>query len=575
MAELISLCGRNGVIDSYTAVDLKTIVDQILPSNAPRETDIVRDDGVLTCRINFPDSSPTVGTTTCLGQMIPPTDNWHESGAPRPDGSYGIVRANTDAIELVADETASRTIYYRLFEDLLVASTSQRAIAHFADEFVLNEAAVAWMISSGNLGPSQVWDTRINHVPPGSVVRLDRSKWEVAETTREVVFDPIDEPVSVHRKQLIESIDSTFAALDVDTDRWELPLSGGLDSREILIRLQDRDNLQTLTWGTEAALDDPESDAVRARELAQACDVPHRYYTLPDTPKDVEEVFDRFVTAGEGRIDHISAYTDGFGVFEDLASRNVDGLVRGNEGFGWRPAGSSATVRDIIGAEMIDDYETLPDLSIPGHNRQHLPKRLQRSSNESLSTWRDRLYHTYRIPVILGALTSLKTPYVEVVNPFLTQRIMETVRRLPDEMRTNKQLYADYVQQRSPDVPIAKRSAIPDGAHLLARDSSKEFLHSQLDTEHARSVLGNKLIEYAIEEIKVDRGADGSRSGDLLLDAFKRQIGHRLPLSVVRLIESYTPVQRPSLSISGSQLAFRLYIIETMVEHMTRDVDRL
>ena len=99
MAELISLCGRGGTVDTYTAADLETVADRILPENAPRNVEVVRDDGVLSCRINAPESLPTQGTSTCLGQLIPWTDDWHEPGGPVPDGSYGIVRVDTDAIE--------------------------------------------------------------------------------------------------------------------------------------------------------------------------------------------------------------------------------------------------------------------------------------------------------------------------------------------------------------------------------------------------------------------------------------------------------------------------------------------
>jgi len=55
---------------------------------------------------------------------------------------------------------------------------------------------------------------------------------------------------------------------------------------------------------------------------------------------------------------------------------------------------------------------------------------------------------------VLGALTALKTPYVEVVNLFLTHRVLETVREFPDEYRTDKRLYPAYAKSRSPDVPV-------------------------------------------------------------------------------------------------------------------------
>lgn len=575
MAELIFLCQRSGTADIYTDADLETVANRILPANAPRNVEIVRSYGCVTCRINAPKSLPIHGMSTCLGCMIPPTHDWHTPGAPAPDGSYGIVRTDGDAVELVSDATASRTIYYRCFENRFIASTSQRAIVHFDDDFVLDEAAVAWMISSGSLGPNQRWDARIGCVRPDTRIRLDRSKWEVTKRARRTTFDPTNEPESVHRDRLVDALHDTFDALNIDTKRWELPLSGGLDSRELLLQLRDRESLRTFTWGTEAALDNPDTDAVCARKLADACDVPHRYYMLPEVPKDIEKVFDRFIIAGEGRIDHVSGYLDGFEIFEDLSVSGVDGLIRGDEGFGWRPVSSSAAVRNAIGAATIDDHEMLPMLLTPGAAEQELPERLARQENESLATWRDRLYHTHRVPVVLGALTALKTPYIEVVNPFLTHRVLKVVRGFPDEHRTNKRLYAAYVNSRSPDVPVATQSANPDGEEMLASENSRTFLKTELDTINTRSTFGNELVEHALKGLYADGTGKYGSNRFLSLSSLKRQVGGILPKAIIQCIEAYTPINRPALSISGPRLAFRMYIIKEMIERLKNDAGEL
>ena len=574
MAEVLVACGRDGVVDSYTPGEFETIADRILPDNAARNVEVIRDDGVATCIINGSDSLATHGASVCLGQLIPPREDWSEPGAPRPDGSYGLVRVDADSIELVADVTASRTLYYRLFDDLLVVSTAQRAIGHFADEFVLDDGAIAWMVANGNLGPAQTWDERVEWVLPHGTVRLDRSAWELTETTQPATFESTDEPKSVHRDRLGTALDETFAAFDVDADAWELSLSGGLDSREILRRLRDAEGLRAISWGTEDALDTPGSDAARARELAAASDVEHRYYTLPELPDDGETVLDRFVTAGEGRTDHIAGYLDGCSVFADLSTRGVHGLVRGDEGFGWKTVGAPRDVRKVIAAMMVDDYDKFRSLSVPEAQQQQFPERLERRPEESLATWRDRLYHTHRLPVLMGALTAIKTPYVEVVNPFLTQRILETVRTVPDELRTDKRLYAEYVKERSPDVPVATQSANPDAERFLACDGSRAFFRCSLDTDHARSVFGDELLEYTLDGLGDERGTGDATSG-LTLDAVKRRVGRRLPKSTVRRIVAHTPVDRPASAISPARLAFRLYIIDTMVDRLTHDADFL
>ncbi len=89
MAELISLCGRDDMDNTYAATGLETVADRILPENAPWDVEVVRDDGVLTCRINAPESLPTQETSTCLEQLIPRADDWHEPSAPIFSGVVG------------------------------------------------------------------------------------------------------------------------------------------------------------------------------------------------------------------------------------------------------------------------------------------------------------------------------------------------------------------------------------------------------------------------------------------------------------------------------------------------------
>jgi len=576
MAELITLFGHGSEVDSYTTTDLRNIVDRILPANAPRNLEITRDDGCLACRINASESLPTHGLSTCLGRLVAPADSWYKPETSVPDGSYGIVRVSSETIELVADTTASRTIYYRLFDDLFVVSTSQRAIAHFADDFIPDETSIAWMVSSGTLGPRQAWDARTEHVPPGGMVRLDRSTWKlrVTKPTIQSLFNTNNDVVKLNCKNLNRSINNTLKNIDIEAQNWALALSGGMDSRGLIQNLHNRPELAAVTWGTADAINDPNSDAVRARELADAYEIPHEYYELPQHPSDIATVFDRFVTAGEGRIDHISGYLDKFDTFETLSNDYV-GIIRGNNPFGWSKVISSIEVRWLVGGQLISDYDTLASLSIPGKDEQCWPSEFEQTDDESLPMWRDRLKLTYRLAKIQSALSSLKTPYIEEINPFLSREIVQTVCTLPDELRTEKRLYHDYVQNQGPSFPVATQSANPDAEQLLASEESRNFLRSRLDTEQARSVLGHELIDHALDELYADSGPKNKTGDGSLVNKIKRQVGTRLPQSVIRHIEANTSIERPSVSISGPRLSFRLYIVTTMVDKMERDTNQL
>jgi len=57
-----------------------------------------------------------------------------------------------------------------------------------------------------------------------------------------------------------------------------------------------------------------------------------------------------------------------------------------------------------------------------------------------LRDWRDRLYQQYRVPFLLAALSDLKLGYVEIVNPLLSDSVIDLIRQLPDSLRTHKVL---------------------------------------------------------------------------------------------------------------------------------------
>jgi hypothetical protein len=190
--------------------------------------------------------------------------------------------------------------------------------------------------------------------------------------------------------------------------------------------------------------------------------------------------------------------------------------------------------------------------------------------------WRDRLFHTYRLPVVHSASTALQTPYVEVINPLLSHDILTTYRTLTDDVREGKGLFSEYVIEKSPPVPIATEEANPEGASVLGTDGSLGFLHRELDTSHARSVLGEDVIDYTLDAINSTPSADTkSQSGHSVLDAVKRVVGRQLPPSFVRSVERYTPVNRPAGTVPARRLAFRLYIVQAMFDQFAEDVRTL
>ncbi len=157
-----------------------------------------------------------------------------------PDGSYALFRSDENKVELITDIVGSRTIWYVQTEDAFIASTSQRAIVFFLQDFQPNEEAFSWMLSSGTLGPGLSWDKRIHSLEGNARLILDRSSWETEIKKEKVIYEPVDLPDEEHEIRLKKAMEETFDNLSIDFSKWILPLSGGFDSRAILLMLKNR-----------------------------------------------------------------------------------------------------------------------------------------------------------------------------------------------------------------------------------------------------------------------------------------------------------------------------------------------
>jgi asparagine synthetase B (glutamine-hydrolysing) len=202
---------------------------------------------------------------------------WTAVASTPPDGCYVLLRYDDDRLELVSDALASRTVWYAQTPRLFLASTSQRALISLLGDFQPDAAAVTWMATSGTLGPSASWDRRLKRLPGASSLTLDRRAWRVEVIREPVVFQASGRSDDELVGHLGDAILASCASLDLDLSRWILPLSGGMNSRGLLIAFLEAGlRPRCVTWGLTASLDDPKNDAFIARALAEKTGVEHR-----------------------------------------------------------------------------------------------------------------------------------------------------------------------------------------------------------------------------------------------------------------------------------------------------------
>jgi len=506
------------------------------------------------------------GNSLLMGEIYGDNSNWHIPQQNFPDGSYALFRDGNEYCEIVSDPVASRTIWYFMNDEIFIASTSQRAIIMFIGEFEFNEKVIPWMLSTGSLGPSYSWDKRINRVPSDSSVTLDKKNWSLSLKSNPIEFKESKDSDEGHEQKLRSAINSTFKSLKLNYSDWVLPLSGGYDSRAILCFLHSNNthntdkDLRTITWGLKSSLNEVDNDACVAQKVAKALNLPHKYHYTNLSEEPIEDLFNRFLLNGEGRIDHISGYMDGFKIWKSLYEDGVQGVIRGDECFGWLKNSSELDVRLLQGLLLCSDFSNLKPFTKKGLFEQEIPKHLKLREGESYGTWRDRLHQQWRLPTVMAALSDLKLPYVEVVNPLLSKRILLEVRKSPDHVRTEKNLFIKILNSISPKVAYAKKSALAKTTGILKQKQIVELLSRELSSSIAKELFPEDFLANVLEKINVSDSETTNKAKSFSQMAL---IKYFMPRHLKSLIRNGAP-SFALPTIDNNVLAFRIYMVVRM-----------
>ena len=561
MSKVIYVCYRHPNSISI-ANRLETICHRLTPDNIiPNSSKILVREDIAYGVTNPTDSTLKKGNSLLLGKLFGEYCDWWKPSSKFPDGSFALFRNGGESLEILTDPAGSRTIWYYLDQEIFISSTSQRAITMLLGSFEFDERVIPWMLSTGSLGPCLSWHSKLKRIPPDSAVLLDKKKWSIASKSNTPDF-AISEKADSHQERMLrEAMVETLESVKLDLSTWILPLSGGYDSRGLLSLLQQTgrnpEELKTITWGLKSSIHRRKTDAYVASKLADSLKVCHQFYHTDPSEEPTHNIINRFLLLGEGRIDHISAYMDGFTIWKMLFETGVQGVIRGDEGFGWLKVSSPLTVRHSMGCAFCTDFANLRNYQVFGFTDQVLPKNLLRSPGESLSQWRDKLYHGFRLPSILSSLSDLKLPYVEIVNPWLSRRILLQVRGQPDHLRTNKFLYRKIVSSLGPQVAYATRSSIASPRNVLASRDVEEILREELSSSCARALFPTRFLTYLRKGLKTDRRAMGTNLKSSIFEDTARKIVPRSLLNAV-LDHAYSP------RLNHNLLAFRIFLISRM-----------
>jgi len=575
VADLILECVRDGPAGRlHTREQLLRLASRLAPSNiSPRPTHIIETQNLHAAIVNpSQEGVRTADGGVLLGGVIGEAGRWWGVGSEPPDGTFVLVRYSDASVELLSDVTASRTLWYVQDEERLVASTSQRAVVALLGAFDLDRSAVAWLLSSGSLGPERSWDARVQRLPPDSRLVLERRTWRSTLAQRPAVFAPVARRREEHLELLRDAIAWSCSALDIDTERWLLPLSGGIDSRTILVfMVKSGRRPRCVTWTSRASVRNPLSDAFIARLVARRFQVEHHYAFLDDAQKVDGAALQRFVEVGEGRTDEFAGYVDGCAMWSDFFASGLSGVIRGDEPLAFRRRAASLddARRDGTGA-MITDYPEDHLVRRLGLVDQDWPERLRLQPGEGHEPYLDRMNHQGYIPNVLAPLTGLKCRYLEVVNPLLSRRVVAVARTFPDELRMYARAFSGIVDRESPCIPHARFTSTPAASEYLADDEVIWAVVAELTSAAIESVISEEAVLLLLAALASPSHSPATVRS--LVIAAMKAVRVALPSRVVyRLMPR---VQGPE-PLTAMQLAFRATIASKTVALLREDAAAL
>ncbi len=565
MSNLIYACWREPCEASGRKV-LERVADHITP-------DIIRGyphkctEGLGECLCLTGPNGATgfEGISAYLGAFTGVWKEWYRPGSPIPDGSFAMIRCNGAITELCSDFVGTRTIWYVFTEYHLFASTCQRALVCLLQSLSLNRSAFAWFLSSGTLGPTDSWDRRICRLPPGARLILNRSHWTIEVHTSPVVFEARSMSEASATEELYDILRKAIKGFTFKSPQWILPLSGGYDSRFLLAMLHENGfRPRTVTWGLVSSRIQRGNDAFIAHRLADHYKLSNDYFVTEMSEAPPDEVVDTFLSANGGTSAALFPYLDGLKLWSGFTRDGVEGIIRGDEGFGTRPRPETHH-RFAQGLWLLKDFLDEETAEMISDGRQVLPDDFKRRAGESVQAYGDRLVHSFFIPVNLGGLSDVKAPFLEIANPLLSRSVMEFIRQVPDHLRARRALYERLTESISPSLPFATMAADDNRNGFLSNGRFRQWIIKELKSDFADGILPPRFRETLLESLH--RGPSSlldSRSSRALL---KRIV----PVSWVIAVRSKMNPAPPEARL----MAFRVALASRMARMLEQDAGLL
>lgn len=494
-------------------------------------------------------------------------DDTYTDYSVEADGSYAIVKNNEEETSFFTDQFGSRALWYYCDQEQLIISTSQRAIVALKGDFSFNEKALAWYLSSGCQGPFICWDKDINQVLPNLEYKLETVNWSIKSLQKPGMDLPksgtikMSDYLDTYKEQVIKSLKQIIN--EYPKGQVLMPLSGGLDSRSILaLSMQAGLGNETtlVNWGepTPEGVFDDKTAAIRVADYYDKV-LLDKY--LPVEIDSYDYILDRYAEECEGRIDHLSSFTDGYQMWGDFFSQGYRMIVRGDipvtEGLDI----NAVQARTRNGLSLFKDYANVDEFPVRRYIKLQSDYGSDRYQGESLIRWRDRLFAHWTMPMQVSAFSHQVSSFTENRAPMLTWSLFKLYMALPDKEKGNK-MHMQKLWEQNDKTGISRYAvrSLRAIVELFDNEQCNQYLLDKLATYEQESIFSSELIMAVRDKLTEKNHYKKSlKSKPIILPVYE-WLTDNMPL----VMKSYIRSKRTN-KLSASVLGYRIVLAEKII----------
>lgn len=501
---------------------------------------------------------------------------------PEADGSYAVIKNTEKGTSFFSDQFGSRTLWYYLDDDKLIVSTSQRAVVSLKGSFELNEETLAWYLSSGSQGPFISWDKDIKQVLPNLEYRLNVTDWCMDSIQKPGMDLPpsgstkMSDYLDLYKAQVTNSLNQIIN--EYPKGQVLMPLSGGLDSRLLLALSKNADldnNLALVNWGVPKQKD-VFDDKVAAHRVAKFYKKDLLEMSLPMEIDSYDQVLDRFAKASEGRIDHFNAFTDSFEMWSEFFQRGYRMIIRGDIPFTEGLDINHVQARSHQGLEPFTDYANAVDFGVKKYIDAQNHYVMKRLDEESLIRWRDRLYTSWRVPMVISAFSHQISGFVENRSPMLSWSLYKLYMGLPDKDKGNK-LHIKKLWQKYDHSGVSSHavSSLSSMDSYFNNQKGKKYLLSKLELLMEDKYFSLSLVDsvYKIlskQELSLlEQSIMGSKK-EVVFRKIQTLLSNHLPALPKAYLKS-----KQLKRLSVTTIAYRIVLAEKIINMYESDATQI